>query len=444
LLRAAFLSAASLAMILRVRTAFAIAFVVLVASRLTPLSLGVVVAEETSLDVEVSAGNIPRVDSPVEFPLPESLRDAKSFRLRRLDNDTLVPTQRIAGTTRLAWILRDKLPAGSVRRYRLTTVEAAPRPDQADEHRVSVVHDDGRLTVAVGEKPVLVYHTAVAEPPKPIDAVYRRSGFLHPLVSPSGRVLTDDFPPDHAHQHGVFFAWVNTTFSDRNVDFWNQLKGTGAVEHVAVEETVSGPVFGQFRARLRHLDITRPAAPRPVLDETWTVRVYNIADPRIIDFESRQSCAGGEPLVIHKYHYGGMALRGNRAWYDGQAKGVVSAGPANAFSDFLTSEGDRRANGNHTRPKWVDLHGRVDDAMCGIAVLGHPTNFRFPQAVRLHPSKPYFCFSPMVDEPFTIAPGKAYVSRYRLITHDGPPDADELNRRWQDYAEPLTAQATGG
>jgi len=398
-------------------------------------------AEETTVVIEVSAGRISRVDSPVEFPLPVSLRGAKSFRLRRLDNDALVLTQRIAGSPdRLAWILRGELPAGSVRHYRLKVEDQPSRADDsAVDLGVGVVHDDGRITAAIGEKPVLVYHTAVAEPPKPIDAVYRRSGFLHPLYSPSGRVLTDDFPPDHAHQHGVFFAWVNTTFSGRNVDFWNQLKGTGAVEHVAVEEAVSGPVFGQFRVRLRHRDTTRPQAPQAVLDETWTLRVYNVADPRIIDFESRQSCAGGEPLVTHKYHYGGMALRGNRAWYDEQAKGVVSAGPANAFSDFLTSEGLGRAKGNHSRPKWVDLHGRVDGNMCGVAVLGHPTNFRFPQAVRLHPSKPYFCFSPMVDEPFTIAPGEAYVSRYRLLTHDGEPNSDELNRRWRNYAEPLTA-----
>lgn len=397
-------------------------------------------AEETQLVVEVSAGKISRVASPVEFPLPDSLRDAGSFRLRRLDNNALVPTQRIAGTPdRLAWILHEELPAGSTRSYRLTPANS----DEAGENRVSVVHDNGRLTVGVGGKPVLVYHTAVAKPLPPIDAVYRRSGFLHPLYSPSGRALTDDFPPDHAHQHGVFFAWVNTTFGQKKVDFWNQLKGTGAVEHEAVEATVSGPVFGEFRVRLRHLDTTSDA-PRSVLDETWTVRVYNVADPRVIDFESRQSCAGSEPLVIHKYHYGGMALRGNRAWYDERAKGVVSAGPGNAFSDFLTSEGLGRAKGNHTRPKWVDLHGRVGDAMCGIAVLGHPANFRFPQAVRLHPSKPYFCFSPMVDKPFTIAPGKAYVSRYRLITYDGQPDADELNRRWRDYAEPITAEVAGG
>ncbi|MEQ8785954.1 MAG: PmoA family protein [Pirellulaceae bacterium] len=399
-------------------------------------------AKPPSIVVEVAAGKHTRFDAIVEFPIPESLRDATSFYLRQLDNDALVPVQRITGKRpRLVWIARGEMSAGSTRRYEITAVDGKREEAvaAASDSQVVVAHHRGRLTVRVGEKPVLAYHTAVAMPPKPIEAVYRRSGFVHPLFSPSGRVLTDDFPPDHAHQHGLFFAWVNTSFADHDVDFWNQLKGSGQVEHATVEQITSGPVFGEFRVKLRHLDTTETDAPRPVLDETWTVRVYNIADPFVIDFESRQSSAGSEPLVINKYHYGGLALRGNRAWYDDQAKGLASAGPSNAFSDFLTSEGDGRAEGNHTRPRWVDLHGRVGEEMCGITVLGHPANFRFPQAVRLHPSKPYFCFSPMVDESFAIGRDKPYVSRYRLLTHDGDAKPDQLDRHWQDYAEPLTA-----
>ena len=39
--------------------------------------------------------------------------------------------------------------------------------------------------------------------------------------------------------------------------------------------------------------------------------------------------------------------------------------------------------------------------------------------VRLHPSKPYFVFAPMVEEPFVIAPGKPFESRYRYVVYDG-------------------------
>ena len=69
-------------------------------------------------------------------------------------------------------------------------------------------------------------------------------------------------------------------------------------------------------------------------------------------------------------------------------------------------------------------------------MMGHPDNFRFPQSVRLHPKKPYFCFAPMVEGQFAIEPGKEYVSRYRYSIHTGHPDARAANRLWHDYAQP--------
>jgi len=57
--------------------------------------------------------------------------------------------------------------------------------------------------------------------------------------------------------------------------------------------------------------------------------------------------------------------------------------------------------------------------------------------VRLHPSMPYFCFSPAVLGAFSIEPGQApYVSRYRFYVHDGRPDPKVAERLWQDYAAP--------
>ena len=80
--------------------------------------------------------------------------------------------------------------------------------------------------------------------------------------------------------------------------------------------------------------------------------------------------------------------------------------------------------------------GQVDGKSAGVAILDSPSNFRFPQPVRLHPNKPYFCFSPMVDDEFAITRGHPYVSRYRLYIHDGPPDPEAIERVWHDYAEP--------
>ena len=59
---------------------------------------------------------------------------------------------------------------------------------------------------------------------------------------------------------------------------------------------------------------------------------------------------------------------------------------------------------------------------------------RHPAPVRLHPSKPYFSFSPMVLGDFTIAPGETYRARYRYLPHDGPPDPALLDAEWKRFS----------
>ncbi len=395
--------------------------------------------EPRGIVVVVDAGPHDRRGTPVVLNLPDSLARADAFTLIALDDAQPVAVQVVPGDhPAIVWI-ETALNAGATRRYRLEPTAKAPGA-------VVTCFDDGRaLVIEAGKRPVLRYHHAILEPPAGIDRVFRRSGFIHPLTTPAGLVVSDDFPPDHAHQHGLFFAWVNSTFAGHDLDFWNQAKKTGNVRHVAVLSTRSGPVFGEFTATLRHEDVTVPDKPVPVLDEVWTVRAYGLPGSFLIDFESRQTCAGETPLEINKYHYGGFGLRGNRAWLDPKVKGNDPPEPSRSGeSDFLTSEGKTRADGNHTRPRWVDLSGRADDKLGGVAVFDHPDNFRAPQPVRLHPNKPYFCFAPMVPGAFTIAPGRAYVSRYRLQLHDGRPDASHLDRLWQDYAEPPRARVVGG
>jgi hypothetical protein len=390
-------------------------------------------AGSRSVIVKVQAGPHDRESTPILFPLPVELQDARAFRMEDIEDGQAIAVQRIdTEAPSVAWIVRGRLPAGTTRRYRLEPVAES----RATVH-VRCADDGKALTVTIGGRPVLRYHHAVLEPPSGIEPLYRRSGFIHPLLSPSGHAVTDDFAPDHPHQHGLFFAWVNTTFEVRHPDFWNQKAGTARIRHAATLRTVDGPVLGGFSVRLRHEELTSSETPRPVLDEVWTARVYSIAETHVVDFESRQSCAGSERLTVNKYHYGGLGLRGNRAWFDNAVKGNDAPDPSRSGrSDFLTSEGKARRDGNHSSPDWVDLSGLVDGHFAGITILGSRANFRAPQPVRLHPNKPYLCLAPMVSGEFEIAPGKEYVSRYRLLVHDGPPDPKRIERAWNDYSDP--------
>jgi hypothetical protein len=383
-----------------------------------------------AVTLAVSAGATDREGTLVLAELPAALRDCRQLTLSRVDTGQSLPVQ-VDRTekTRVAWIVQDRLPADQSRRYRLAAaVTAAPAGGVRFE-------DDGKhLLARVGDKPFLTYNSAVVASPNPKEPYYARSGYIHPLLSPSGRTITDDFNPDHAHQHGVMFAWRKSRFEGRGADCWDQKTGQGRVEHVRIEAAASGPVFGSFVARLRHVSLTVPDAPKPMLDETWLVRVHNLSGQFFLfDLESTQTCAGQSPFTVEQYLYGAMAIRGARAW---------SQSRPGQF-DFLTSEGRTRKDGDQSRPRWVDFYGPIDGRPAGVLVMDHPDNFRFPQPVRLHPSLPYFCFTPASLGAFTIEPGKPYVSRYRFVVHDGMLEREMIERLWADYAAPPKVEIVG-
>lgn len=395
-------------------------------------------AEPTGVVIEVSAGARDRDQTPVVFPLPGALASARGLAMEGLDDRKPVPVQLVGGETpAAAWIERG-LAAGSGRKYRLRAV-----PPSSGEPAAVCVDDGKAVLIRVGGRPVLRYNHATVEPPAGQDPAYRRSGYLHPLFTPAGKVVTGDFAEDHPHQHGLFFAWTSTQFNGHPLNFWDQLGKTGRVRHAELIDTVDGPVFAQLSARLRHEDITG-TEPVPVLDEVWTVRAFAVDGLALFDLESRQTTAGRRPLQINKYVYGGLGFRGNSAWFDPTVKGEAPPDPARSgASDFLTSEGKGRADGNHTRPRWVNYSGELDGSVAGITVLGHPDNFRAPQPVRLHPNKPYFSLAPAVLGAFAIEPGQTYVSKYRVVLHDGPADSARFDALWHDAAEPPMVRVVG-
>lgn len=291
---------------------------------------------------------------------------------------------------------------------------------------VTCEEDVNSITVHRNGRPVLAYQKTVRLP-EGVDPKYGRSGFLHPVSTPSGRVLTDDYPlPDHTHQNGVFLAWRKATFEGKSLNFWEASAAT--VRHEKVLEILNDKDAAGFRVELAHVD-----GEEVILREIRTVLVH--ADSGHIDLTSEQRCATGSPLTLDRYHYGGFAVRGSRQWYPGGhgAAGEGKEKPA-APCQMLTSAGLTRENGNHSRPAWVCMSGPIDGAPASLTVIPHPDNLRHPQHARLHPKVPYFCFLPTVEEPHIIKPGDLLRLRFRLVAADGKPDPAELDKIQRAFA----------
>lgn len=367
-----------------------------------------------------SAGELDREHSLVQFPFDRGAPPAgQRWILTDLENGQTIPLQ-LLQDGEAAVLLDQPLAAGEKRTYGLSS---AP----ADEDALQAKQDEAELMLAAGDRPILTYHIATDCPPKDQPQYYCRSGYIHPLRSPGGAVVTDGFPVGHTHQHGLFFAWVDNTFRGDFTDFWNQQKETGTVAHRELTGTTSGDVFTGFSSRLQQISLEHG----PVLDEKWKITAYDLGDYYVLNFVSTQNNITEDTLHINEYHYGGLGIRGNAAW------NAVDSLAFRSEARFLTSEGKARVEANHSRPLWTAMYGETKDGVAGVAVLDHPDNFRHPQPVRVHPTMPYFCLAPMVEGAMPIAPGQTYVSRYRIVTFDGEPDVETLNRMWKDYALPL-------
>jgi hypothetical protein len=387
--------------------------------------------------VRVESGRVDRIDAVVSFALPPFVT-GESLQLRAVgaDDGPVVPLQ--IDKDRRAWFVLESLRAGDSRAY---TIEPTLDHDERPQ-RVDVIGERDGLTVRVLQRPVLRYQADRSEAPRPdITPMLRRGGYLHPVRTPSGRIITDDYPPTQPQHHGIWAAWAKTVFQGRTPDFWRISEGTGTVEYESLIDTWSGRIQAGFRSTHRYVDLTTPT-PVTVLTETWDVRLYGVglgsggsdarSTYRVFDLVLTQELVTSSPLALPEFLYGGVAFRGARSW----------VGPTGA--QVLTSEGKTRTNGDATRARWCYIGGLVNGANAGLAMLGHPANVRAPQPARIYPNEPFLNFAPTQAGRLDLAVGRPYVARYRFVTLDGPPDVPLIERLWRDYAEPVRVEVLPG
>lgn len=398
-------------------------------------------ADSGHYTIQVAAGQFDRSNVVVSFQFPQPVSPG-TYQMSNRDGAsvTLQVDNRNTG-----WFILEELGAGAEATYyfdetattaregeasgsagnRMHEAES-PARDTQQRNEVSTGLDDNTIVFSSGGRPVLSYFHGENNPPGDLDPTYRRGGYIHPVYSPRGVMLTTHLnPEEHTHHSGIWAAWTNTRYQGNTPDFWNFQLETGRVDIDSMEAFWEGSVHGGFRSKHRYVDLTG-SEPVTALNEQWVVRVYRLpdaADIHVFDLELTQTVNSDRPLVLPEYRYGGLAVRGHVQWND----------PDNGF--FLTSGGlDREGHG--TRGRWAHLGGHTDGQLAGITTMDHPSNYRFPQTMRIHPERAYFNYAPMQLGEMTINPGTPYVARYRFVTYDGAPDPDKINRIWNDFAYP--------
>ena len=385
--------------------------------------------------ITVEAGDFDRENSLVVADLNGVDLDLKNNKLALYEinggNETLVASQLdMDGGPKLYWKLNTSIKA---KESLIFSLRIEPQTPEEKVSSVQVLDDEGNLIVKVDGKNVLQYNFNEAPLPEGVPEIYNRAGYIHPLWSPKGEVLTRIQPPDHYHHVGIWNPWTHSEYKGKIIDFWNLVKEEGTVKPTSILSTTSNDLFGSFKVNHDHIDLqsTSPGGSEVALKEEWNVKVWNVAeDAWLIDFVSTMKCATDSAFTIKEYRYQGFGFRATEKWDD---KTV----------NLLTSEGKNKEDGNSTRARWCDINGVSDFGTSGVLFITHPSNYNYPEPIRIWPvgtnngkENVFFNFNPSMDRDWVLEPGNEYQLKYRMFVYDGKIDKSQAEKLWQDFAFP--------
>jgi hypothetical protein len=280
--------------------------------------------------------------------------------------------------------------------------------------------NNASLTVLENGKPVLVYNYLRVAAPAGVPEHFGRACYLHPVYGLDGEVMTQDFPTDHYHHRGLFWAWPECKVGDRRMDVW----ALGDVRQHHEKWTVREA--GADKAEIGVQDCwafdDAPDKPQVREEVTFTVLPADAAG-RPIDLDLKLTNVTNEDvsfLGAKGKGYGGLCFRpdAKRApFVFTTAKGVC---PEDALS-FDTP--------------WADVSSKVkpDGPVSGAAIFQHPKNPGYPFSGWIFRHYGFLGASWPHEQVHVLKPGESFELRYRLFLHRGSAEEAKVAQRFQEY-----------
>jgi hypothetical protein len=282
------------------------------------------------------------------------------------------------------------------------------RADMERSHPIRIVETDEGFLVTEGGQAVLFYQRR----PKSLEGKYTRADYVHPLYGLDGEILTEDFPADHVHHRGIFWAWHQAYVGDKRVgDSWSLLDISWDVYDAKVLT-----VDSESRALRLQVFWKSPlwtdasGEQKALIKETTTITVHRAeGDIRKIDFEIKL-------LALED----GVRIGGanNERGYGGFSARI----PLPEGIEFTGQAGPVEPRGISVEAgPWLDFSGPFvsDDRISGLAILCHNSNPGYPQRWILR--RRGSMQNPVWPgrEPVALPRKKPIFLRYRLIIHRG-------------------------
>ncbi len=255
---------------------------------------------------------------------------------------------------------------------------------------------------------------------------YQRADYVHPLYGLDGSILTEDFPDDHPHHRGIFWAWHQVLVGDSALgDGWTGQDFEWDVRATHTEPTVGGARLLRTQTHWQSPRWTDAAGKRvPFLSEQVQVTVYPRQTRfRVLDFKISLLALvpnlrlGGSD---DEKGYGGFSVR-MRLPEDVR---------------FAASRGDvTPATNAVTAGPWMNISGALgnDERNAGIVIMGHQTNPTHPEPWILR--KTASMQNPVYPgrAPLPVSDQEPTVLQYRLVIYENELPDKRIDSLYQAF-----------
>ncbi len=287
---------------------------------------------------------------------------------------------------------------------------------------LQVIADKEGYLVLQGNDKILYYQRK----PKSLDGKYTRSHYIHPLYGLDGEVLTEDFPADHRHQRGLFWAWHQLQVGDQPVgDSWSLVDFSYDVRNVQIKTTGRDTLTLQSQVQWKSPHRTdQRGNPQPFVKEISTIRVHRARKGRrLIDFEIVLWALEDDVRIggaDNSRGYGGFSAR-LRLPEDM----VFTA----EYGEVTPQELAVNASA------WMDFSGSFSalDPPSGVSIHCHQTTPHFPQPWILRSKESMQ--NPVFPgrKPVALSGGEPLRLRYRLVIHKGAAPQWDFDQWQREY-----------
>jgi len=287
--------------------------------------------------------------------------------------------------------------------------------------------DDKSLKFLDGDAPVMTYNHGVIIAQDLPEKDFRRGRgcYIHPLWGLNGEVLTDDFPKDHPHHHGIFWGWPYIGVGGKEYDMWVGRDIQPKFVRWLHRET--GPVAAVLAVENGWFT----ADAKIMVERLWMTAYKAAGDTRAIDLDFTWIPVD-KPVSLRGRagkSYGGLTLRLN-VWPRRDSLVTYPDGVAKFEGNSIASPTDLE-----NKPlAWADITTEIPGApgRSGAAVLIPPDHPNYP------PSWLTRCYGPLCVgwpgvEAKTFEPGTPFHAGYRILVHKGQLGVEQLKAIYDAY-----------